>query len=70
MALSVDEALSAGPARDRTPRARRPGGSGGRGRSVLEVALLAVLAVVMLFPVLWMIETSIKENRDVYAIPA
>lgn len=24
----------------------------------------------MLFPVLWMIETSIKENRDVYAIPA
>jgi multiple sugar transport system permease protein len=37
---------------------------------VLEVALLAVLAVVMLFPVLWMIETSIKENRDVYAVPA
>ena len=24
----------------------------------------------MLFPVLWMIETSIKENRDVYAVPA
>ena len=24
----------------------------------------------MLFPVLWMLETSIKENRDVYAVPA
>ncbi|GAA0514534.1 ABC transporter permease [Paractinoplanes deccanensis] len=41
-----------------------------RGRAVLEVALLSVLAVVMLFPVLWMIETSLKENRDVYAVPA
>ncbi len=67
MAVSVDEAVSTGPVRDHTPPARR---SGGRGRSVLEVALLTVLAVVMLFPVLWMIETSIKENRDVYAIPA
>ena len=67
MAVSVNEAVSPGPVRDRTPPARR---RGGRGRSVLEVALLAVLAVVMLFPVLWMIETSIKENRDVYAIPA
>jgi multiple sugar transport system permease protein len=42
----------------------------GRGRSVLEIALLSVLAVVMLFPALWMLETSVKENRDVYAIPA
>ncbi|WDZ83929.1 carbohydrate ABC transporter permease [Micromonospora cathayae] len=67
MAVSVDEAVSTGPARDRTPPARR---FGGRGRSALEIVLLALLAVVMLFPVLWMIETSIKENRDVYAIPA
>ncbi len=67
MAISVDEAVSAGPAADDAPPARR---RGGRGRSVLEVALLTVLAVVMLFPVLWMIETSIKENRDVYAVPA
>ena len=37
---------------------------------MVEVALLAVLAVAMLFPVLWMLETSIKENRDVYAVPA
>ncbi|GGO08565.1 carbohydrate ABC transporter permease [Microbispora bryophytorum] len=67
MAVSVDEAVATGPAPDRTRSARR---RGGLGRTVLEVALLAVLAVVMLFPVLWMIETSIKENRDVYAIPA
>ena len=67
MAVSVNEAVSPGPVRNRTPPARR---RGGRGRSVLEVALLTALAVVMLFPVLWMLETSIKENRDVYAIPA
>ncbi|GAA3143891.1 hypothetical protein [Nonomuraea salmonea] len=67
MAVSVDEAVSARPDRDRRSPARR---FGGRGRSALEVALLTVLAAVMLFPVLWMIETSIKENRDVYAIPA
>lgn len=69
MAVSVDEAVAAGPAPDPRPPARRSGGRG-RGRSALEVALLTVLAVVMLFPVLWMIETSIKENRDVYAVPA
>ncbi|WP_433534364.1 carbohydrate ABC transporter permease [Micromonospora sp. CA-249363] len=67
MAVSVDEAVSTGPAGDHPPPARR---RGGRGRSAVEVALLAVLAAVMLFPVLWMIETSFKENRDVYAIPA
>ncbi|WP_030455854.1 carbohydrate ABC transporter permease [Herbidospora cretacea] len=67
MAVSVDEAVSPGPVRDHRPRGRR---SAGRGRVVIEVAVLAVLAAVMLFPVLWMIETSIKENRDVYAIPA
>jgi multiple sugar transport system permease protein len=67
MALSVGEAVSTGPVPDHNPPTRR---RGGRGRSVLEVALLTVLAVVMLFPVLWMIETSLKENRDVYAIPA
>ncbi|WP_061293429.1 carbohydrate ABC transporter permease [Herbidospora cretacea] len=67
MAVSVDEAVSPGPVRDHRPPGRR---STGRGRVVIEVAVLAVLAAVMLFPVLWMIETSIKENRDVYAIPA
>jgi multiple sugar transport system permease protein len=67
VALSIDEAVSPGPVRDHAPPARRRRGRGG---SVLEVALLTILAVVMLFPVLWMVETSIKENRDVYAIPA
>jgi multiple sugar transport system permease protein len=36
----------------------------------VEIALLAFFAVVMLFPVVWMLETSLKENRDVYAVPA
>jgi len=67
MAVSIDEAVSPGPVRDHTGPARR---RGGRGRSALELGLLVVLAAVMLFPALWMLETSIKENRDVYAIPA
>jgi len=67
MAVSIDEAVSPGPVRDHTGSARR---RGGRGRSALELGLLVVLAAVMLFPALWMLETSIKENRDVYAIPA
>jgi multiple sugar transport system permease protein len=67
MAISIDEAVPAGPAPDHTPPERR---RGRKGRAVVEVVLLAVLAVAMLFPVLWMLETSIKENRDVYAVPA
>ena len=67
MAISIDEAVPPGPADDDASPARRRGGTG---RTVVEVALLALLAVAMLFPVLWMLETSIKENRDVYAVPA
>jgi multiple sugar transport system permease protein len=66
MAISIDEAVP-GPATDDAPAERR---RGGRGRMVVEVLLLTALAVAMLFPVLWMLETSIKENRDVYAVPA
>jgi len=68
MAISIDEALPAAPqaADDSAPARRR----GGRGRTVVEVVLLVAIAVAMLFPVLWMLETSIKENRDVYAVPA
>ena len=53
-------------------RAPRRGAPRRRGslRTWIEIALLAVLAVVMLFPVVWMLETSLKENRDVYAVPA
>jgi multiple sugar transport system permease protein len=46
-------------------RSRRP-----RARQGLEIALLTVLAIVMLFPVLWMLETSLKDQRDIYAVPA
>ena len=41
-----------------------------RPRQWLEIALLTVLAIVMLFPVLWMLETSLKDQRDIYAVPA
>jgi multiple sugar transport system permease protein len=32
--------------------------------------LLAALAIVMLFPAVWMFETSIKHQRDIYSVPA
>ena len=38
--------------------------------SGIEIVLLAVFAIVMLFPVVWMLETALKEGRDVYAVPA
>ena len=57
-------------ARARPARSSPRSGPRGRVRKTVEVALLAVLAVAMLFPVLWMLETSVKENRDVYAVPA
>jgi len=43
---------------------------GGPLRNWFEILVLTVLAVVMLFPVVWMLETSLKNGRDVYAIPA
>lgn len=57
-------------ARARPARSSPRSGPRGRVRKTVEVALLAVLVVAMLFPVLWMLETSVKENRDVYAVPA
>ncbi len=38
--------------------------------SVIEITLLCLFAVVMLFPVLWMLETALKEQRDIYTVPA
>jgi multiple sugar transport system permease protein len=69
MALHLDDAIPVersdeAPPRG-APRARR-----GSLRSAAEVVLLVLLAVVMLFPVVWMLETSLKEGRDVYAVPA
>jgi multiple sugar transport system permease protein len=45
-------------------RRRRTLGTG------VEVVLLALFAVVMLFPVLWMLETALKDTKDIYAVPA
>src|SRR4029079_18322658 len=38
--------------------------------SAFEIALLALLAIVMLFPVVWMLETALKDTKDIYAVPA
>ena len=38
--------------------------------SVVEITLLCLFAIVMLFPVLWMLETALKEQRDIYTVPA
>ena len=69
MAVHVDETLEADTHGRRAPRRGVPRRRGSI-RTWIEIALLAVLAVVMLFPVVWMLETSLKENRDVYAVPA
>ena len=45
-------------------RRKRKLGSG------VEIVLLTLFAVVMLFPVLWMLETALKETKDIYATPA
>ena len=45
-------------------RKKRKLGSG------LEILLLAVFMIVMLFPVIWMLETALKDTRDIYAVPA
>jgi multiple sugar transport system permease protein len=65
MAISVDQAVP-----DQEPAARPRRQRTGRGRRAVEALLLLVIAVAMLFPVLWMLETSIKDGRDVYAVPA
>ena len=67
---TVDELVPADGARRPSRSPRPPGAASARARAVVEIVLLLVLAVVMLFPVLWMLETSIKEGRDVYAVPA
>jgi multiple sugar transport system permease protein len=36
----------------------------------IEIVLLTIFALVMLFPVLWMLETAVKETKDIYATPA
>jgi len=38
--------------------------------SAVEIMLLTVFAIVMLFPVVWMLETALKDTRDIYAVPA
>ncbi len=38
--------------------------------SGIEIVLLALFALVMLFPVVWMLETALMETRDIYAVPA
>lgn len=38
--------------------------------SGIEIVLLAIFMVAMLFPVVWMLETALKDTRDIYAVPA
>ncbi len=54
---------SAWPARASPARPpRRPSGAGGGSAPASRSSLLAVFAVVMLFPVLWMLETALKDD--------
>ena len=67
MAVRVEDAVPVeAPQRSAAP----PPGRRRSLRSIVEIVLLGILLVVMLFPVVWMLETSLKEGRDVYAVPA
>jgi multiple sugar transport system permease protein len=67
MAVRVKDAVAVeAPAQGAAP----PSGRRRSLRSTIEIVLLALLLIVMLFPVVWMLETSLKEGRDVYAVPA
>ena len=67
MAVRVEDAVPVeAPQRSAVP----PPGRRRSLRSIVEIVLLGILLVVMLFPVVWMLETSLKEGRDVYAVPA
>jgi multiple sugar transport system permease protein len=65
MAVHVDDAVPTERATPASPRRRRRSA-----RGIIEVGLLTLLAAAMLFPVLWILETSLKEGRDIYAVPA
>ena len=67
MAVRVQDAVPVEAPADK--RAVRPGRRRSL-RSTIEIVLLGLLLIVMLFPVVWMLETSLKEGRDVYAVPA
>jgi multiple sugar transport system permease protein len=67
MAVRVEDAV---PVESPAQQAAPPLGRRRSLRSIVEIVLLAFLLVVMLFPVVWMLETSLKEGRDVYAVPA
>jgi multiple sugar transport system permease protein len=70
MALRLDDAIPVESSADAAPPRGAPRGRRRSLRSALEIAALALFAVVMLFPVVWMLETSLKEGRDIYAVPA
>ena len=38
--------------------------------TAVEIVLLTLFAVVMLFPVIWMLETALNDTKDIYAVPA
>ena len=38
--------------------------------SGIEIVLLAAFMIVMLFPVVWILETALKTTADIYAVPA
>src|SRR5699024_4209757 len=68
MALTVDDAVPGPVTRDDPPRARRR--AGGKVRSAVEIALLAVFLGGSLFAVMWILQTSVKTGEDIYAVPA
>jgi multiple sugar transport system permease protein len=59
-----DKGIAGETAPRRPVRKERKLGSG------VEIVLLAIFMIVMLFPVVWMLETALKQTQDIYAVPA
>ncbi|MHB8647345.1 MAG: hypothetical protein ACYDAR_16290, partial [Thermomicrobiales bacterium] len=44
--------------------------SRGRARAVLTYAVLALVCLIILFPIYWMVTISFKGARDIYRVPS
>jgi multiple sugar transport system permease protein len=68
--IHIEETVAPATVKDRGAAQTDSPGSRRSWRAAIEIALLALFAFAMLFPVLWMLETSLKDGRDIYAVPA
>ena len=70
MTDTLPRTAATGESRSAPPRTRRASRLPGRLRSVLKHAVLIACAVVMLYPVLWMVVSSLRPNDVIFRDPS